>query len=184
VPLYLATLSPRALALTGELADGWLGTSFLPEAPEAHLAFLREGADRAGRSLAELDLCAGGPVAFGDDVERRLDARRSALAFTLGAMGSAGTNFYNDAFQRAGFVDDAKAIQSLWLAGKRQEAARRVPDAMVTEFGAIGTTEMVRERFELYARVGIDCLNVRMDSVPPADRFEALEQIVELLPGR
>ena len=63
-----------------------------------------------------------------------IDRRRPAVAFNMGGMGSADTNFYNDAFKRAGYEEDARAIQSLWLAGKRKEAAARVPDAMVTEF--------------------------------------------------
>ncbi len=180
VPLYLATLSPRALALTGELADGWLGTSFLPEAPDAHLAYLREGAERAGRSLADLDLCAGGPVAFGDDVERRLDERRAAMAFTLGAMGSAATNFYNDAFCRAGFEDDCKAVQQLWLERRREEAAARVPDALLRGTSLFGTEAMVRDRIRLYRDAGITTLRVDPQGATVSERLDTLGRLVEL----
>src|SRR5207244_11421419 len=31
LPVYLATLGPKSLELTGELADGWLGRSFIPD---------------------------------------------------------------------------------------------------------------------------------------------------------
>jgi len=103
VPIYLATLSPRGLELTGEIADGWLGTSFMPDHARVFFEHIEAGARRAGRSLAHLDLQAGGAVAFGDDVERLVAARKPALAFTLGAMGSRQHNFYNDAFRRAGY---------------------------------------------------------------------------------
>src|SRR3989441_7379976 len=119
IPIYLATLSPRSLEMTGEVADGWLGTSFMPEHARVFLDHLEAGAKRAGRSLADLDLQAGGAVAFGDDVERLLAARKPGLAFTLGAMGSRQHNFYNDAFRRAGYEDAAREVQRLWLAGKR-----------------------------------------------------------------
>ena len=88
IPIYLATLSPRSLEMTGEIADGWLGTSFMPEHARVFFDHLEAGAVRAGRSLAQLDLQAGGFVAFSDDVERLLPPRKPGLAFTLGAMGS------------------------------------------------------------------------------------------------
>jgi F420-dependent oxidoreductase-like protein len=181
IPVYLATLGPAALRYTGAAADGWLGTSFSPDHPEAHLLFLREGAQAAGRQLDELDLCVSVRVEIGDDVDAMIERRKQGVAFNMGGMGSATTNFYNDAFRRAGFEDDARAIQSLWLAGKREAAARRVPDAMVTEFQALGTRDMVRERLRKYAAVGINTIKLGLDGVPqgPA-RFELLENIVDL----
>jgi len=97
VPIYLATLAPRSLELTGEIAQGWLGTSFMPEHAQIFTGPLAAGAARAGRALADLDLQAGGAVAFGDDLERLIAPRKPGLAFTLGAMGSRQHNFYNEA---------------------------------------------------------------------------------------
>jgi len=102
IPIYLATLGPRSLELTGELADGWIGTSFTPEHAESFFQHIRVGAERAGRSLSDIDLQVGGAVAFGDDVERMVATRKRGLAFTLGAMGSPRHNFYNAAFRRGG----------------------------------------------------------------------------------
>ena len=128
VPIYLATLAPRSLELTGEIADGWLGTSFMPEHARVFFDHIEAGARRAGRLLSALELQAGGQVAFGDDLERLIAARKPGLAFTLGAMGSRRHNFYNDAFKRAGYTDAATEVQRLWLDGKRDEAAARVPE--------------------------------------------------------
>ncbi|MEZ5599210.1 MAG: LLM class flavin-dependent oxidoreductase [Pseudomonadales bacterium] len=179
VPIYLATLAPRALTYTGAVADGWLGTSFSPDHAEAHLAHLRKGAADAGRSLKDIDLQVSCSVAVGDNVEQLIDARRGAVAFQMGAMGSAKTNFYNDAVRRAGFADDAIAIQQLWKAGKREEAAKRVPDAMITEFGAIGTADMVMARFRKYAEVGVNTLNIRVDGGKGG--IARLEEAMDLL---
>ena len=114
-------------------------------------------------------------------MEQMVDARRYGVAFSMGAMGSRTTNFYNDALQRAGFMDDAKAIQNLWLAGKRDQATKRVPDEMVTKYGAIGTPEMVLERFRLYRDVGIASLTLRLDVEDEQEKIGLLEQIVDLL---
>lgn len=181
IPIYLATISPKALEYTGTSADGWLGTSFSPEHAEAHLNFIRKGLASAGRSENDIDLQVGCPVELSNDIEPVIEARKKNIAFSMGAMGSENTNFYNLAYQRAGFEDDAKAIQQLWLDGKRDEAVKRVPSAMVTEFGAYGDEETVRARFESYAAVGINTLQLRLDLGPNKKHFEQLEQLEQLM---
>jgi len=183
IPIYLATLGPNSLVYTGAAADGWLGTSFSPDHAEAHLDHIAKGAKAAGRSLSDIHLNAACSVAVGENVEELIDARRPAVAFSMGAMGSATTNFYNDAFKRAGYADDAIAIQELWLKGQREEAARRVPDAMVTEFAAIGTPDMVRARFGTYRDAGINGLTFRYDISDPKSQIPLLEQTMDLIRG-
>ena len=182
IPIYLATLGPNALRYTGSAASGWLGTSFSPDHAGAHLDFVREGALAAGRGLGDIDLCVSVRVEIGEDVEDMIRRRKPGVAFNLGGMGSASTNFYNDAFRRAGYEEDARAVQSLWLAGRRDAAAERVPDALVTEFQALGTREMVADRLRRYRAAGVTTLKLGLDSAPlgPA-RFELLENIVDLV---
>jgi F420-dependent oxidoreductase-like protein len=169
IPIYLATLSPRSLEMTGEIADGWLGTSFMPEHARVFFDHLEAGARRAGRTLASLDLQAGGVVAFSDDVERLIPPRKPGLAFTLGAMGSREHNFYNDAFKRAGYTDVALEVQRLWLDGHREEAAGRVPDELVLKTNLLGTEAMVRRRLEAYRAAGVTTLRVE----PAGDTLDA-----------
>ena len=182
IPIYLATLGPNALRYTGEAANGWLGTSFSPDQPDAHLGYLREGATKAQRTLDDLDLCVSVRIELGDDLEAMIAKRKPAVAFNMGGMGSAETNFYNDAFKRAGYAEDALAIQQLWLDGKRDEAARRVPDAMVTQFQALGDTATVTQRLRAYRDAGVTTLKLGLDSAGPIGpaRYELLEQIIDI----
>lgn len=181
VPIYLATLAPRGLELTGAMADGWLGTSFTPEHPEAHLDFLRRGAAGAGRSLDDLTLCVGASVAFTDDPERLVQAAKPAMAFTLGAMGSPTTNFYNDAFKRAGFEDAAAEVQRLWVAGKREAAAKAVPDELIRRTTIFGDEAVVRRRIRMYADAGIDVLRIDPVGADASDRLDTLGRAVEIV---
>ena len=183
LPIYLATLGPKSLEYTGEAANGWLGTSFSPDHPEAHLSFIESGARKSGRALSDIDLCVSARVEIGDDLEAMIDKRRPAVAFNMGGMGSADTNFYNDAFKRAGYSEEARAIQALWLAGKREEAARRVPDAMITEFQVLGPRDQVKSRIERYKAAGVTTLKLGLDGAGPLGpaRFELLEEIVDLV---
>ena len=169
IPVYLATLSPKSLEMTGEIADGWLGTSFMPDHARVFFDHLETGAKRVGRTLRSLDLQAGGVVAFSDDLERLIPPRKPGLAFSLGAMGSRQHNFYNDAYKRAGYTDVALEVQRLWLDGRREEAAARVPDELVLKTNLLGTEAMVRRRLELYRDAGVTTLRVE----PAGDTLDA-----------
>jgi len=181
IPVYLATLSPRSLEMTGEIADGWLGTSFMPEHAHVFVDSLKAGAARAARSLAQLDLQAGGVVVFSDDVDRLIAPRKPGLAFTLGAMGSRRHNFYNDAFRRAGYEDLALEVQRLWLDGRREEAALRIPDELVLKTNLLGTEAMVRERLEAYRGAGITTLRVEPAGDTLDRRLATLGRLLELV---
>ena len=181
IPIYLATLSPRGLELAGEIADGWLGTSFMPDHARVFLDHIEVGLKRAGRSLDRVDLQAGGVVAFSDDVERLVAARKPGLAFTLGAMGSRQRNFYNDAFRRAGYAEAAREVQRLWLEGRRDDAIARVPDEMALKANLLGTEAMVRERLQVYRKAGITTLRVEPAGETLDGRLVTLARLMDFV---
>jgi F420-dependent oxidoreductase-like protein len=180
IPIYLATLKPHALEYTGAVADGWLGTSFTPEHAVAHLDYLRRGAERAGRSLADIEIEVGGTVAFGDDLDALVEPLKPAMAFTLGAMGSATTNFYNDAFKRGGWETASREVQRLWVAGKRSEAIAKVPYELVLQANLLGSNEMVRERIRAYENVGVTTLRVAPAGRDLREKLATLGQVMDL----
>ncbi|MCZ2108904.1 MAG: LLM class flavin-dependent oxidoreductase [Dehalococcoidia bacterium] len=182
VPIYLATLSPKSLEMTGEIADGWIGTSFIPEHASVFFERIASGAKRAGKQLTDIDLqVAAGVIAFGDDLERLIAPRRPGLAFTLGAMGSRQHNFYNDAYKRAGYTETALEVQRLWLEGKREEAAANVPDEMVTLTNLLGTDEMVKARIRAHKAAGVNTMRVQPEGKTAAERIETLGRFMELV---
>jgi F420-dependent oxidoreductase-like protein len=182
IPIYLATLGPKSLELTGEIADGWLGTSFMPEHSDVFFDHIRAGAAKAGRSMSQIDLqVPAGAVAFGDDLEKLIAPRKPGLAFTLGAMGSRQHNFYNAAFRRAGYADEALLVQKTWIEGDREKAASLVPDEMVLQTNLLGTEAMVKERIRKYRDAGITTLRVLPEGKDLAERVETLGRVVQLI---
>jgi F420-dependent oxidoreductase-like protein len=184
LPIYLAALGPKNLELTGAMADGWLGTSFIPEQARVFFDPLEAGARSAGRSLGALDLQVNaGVVAFSDigDVERLIQPRKPGLAYTLGAMGSRQHNFYNAVYQRAGYSDLARQVQTLWLDHQRDAAVAQIPDELVLKTNLIGTPAMVAERLRVHRRVGVTTLRVATEGDALKDRLATLERLVELV---
>lgn len=185
VPVYVAAMGPQNLRLTGEVAEGWLGNAFIPEAAEVFLGPLREGAARAGRSLADLDLVAPVAVEFhADDTSSDDAARRHAdgYAFTIGAMGSnrggVGRNFYNDAFTRLGYGEQVDVVADLWQRGRRDEARAAVPIELGRLTNLVGTREWIAERVRSYRAVGITTLLAKLDG-PYPDQMATLERLVQ-----
>jgi F420-dependent oxidoreductase-like protein len=155
LPIYVASLGPANLRLTGEIADGWLGGSFIPEYADLFLDEIRAGAQAAGRDFKDIDIGVGGTVAFTDDPEKAAEAMKPGLAFSLGAMGSKQHNFYNAAYSRQGWADEAKEVQRLWLSGQRDEARKRVPTELVLQTSLIGDREAVKARLRVYRNAGV-----------------------------
>jgi alkanesulfonate monooxygenase SsuD/methylene tetrahydromethanopterin reductase-like flavin-dependent oxidoreductase (luciferase family) len=163
-------------------SQGWLGTSFIPEHASLFFDSIAAGAQRAGRSLADLDLqVSAGVVAFSDDVEKLIPPRKPGLAFTLGAMGSREHNFYNDTYRRMGYADVALEVQNLWLNKQRDAAAALVPDELVLKTNLIGTEDMVRQRLRVYQAAGVTTLRVEPDGKTLDERLTTLARLMDLV---
>jgi F420-dependent oxidoreductase-like protein len=181
IPIHVAALGPANLRLTGELADGWIGNSFFPETADVFLDPIREGAASAGRDVAEIELTVAVGVEFTEDVEGAGRRHAEGYAFTFGAMGSAGRNFYNDAFARQGFGEDVREVQRLWLAGDRAAARARVPTAIGLGTNLIGTDDDIRARLRLYRDVGVTTLRAGLPGEDLAAKLDALGHLLDLV---
>ncbi len=179
IPIYVAALGPKNLELTGALADGWLGNAFLPEHADAFLDHLRAGAERSGRTLDELDLVIPVAVEVTDDPEEAARRHARGYAFTIGAMGSRDQNFYNAAFARQGFADDVAAVQDLWLSGRREEAAERVPIELGMNTNLLGPPAAIRDRLRSYHAAGITTVQAKL-SGSTTEQLDTLGQLIDL----
>jgi probable F420-dependent oxidoreductase, Rv3520c family len=156
VPIWLAALGDRNVALAAEVADGWLPFLFHPE--KAHDVWgdsLARGLAARSPELGPLQIAAGGICAIGDDVMGVLDRMRPMYALYVGGMGARGKNFYFDLACRYGFEAEAHEIQELYLSGHPQEAAAKVPQAWLEAGNLVGPASYVRERVEAFRDAGV-----------------------------
>lgn len=179
IPVVVAALGPKNVALAAELAEGWQPIFYLPE--KARLtwdAALAEGAaKRDTATLGPLDVIAAAPLAIGDDVTHLRDIMRPALALYIGGMGARGKNFYHDLACRYGYEREADKIQDAYLAGRKDEAAAQVPAELVEKTSLIGPLGYVKERLAVYRETGVTTLNVTALSPTHERRVSDIETL-------
>ncbi len=163
IPIWVASLGEKSVALTAEVADGWLPLLFIPEkAKQVWGSALAAGSARRPSDLGPLLVSAGGPLAIGEGEEiiRLRDLARPMVALYVGGMGAKGRNFYNDLACRYGYEKEAAEIQDLYLSGKKNEAAALVPQEFLDLSSLIGPRSWVAERIAAMREVGVTHLQV------------------------
>ncbi len=150
VPFYTASITPAGLRMAGEVADGNLPIFFSPDAPEVVTGPTLEGRRKVGKTMEGFDNAPFVRANMGPDVAACRDAIRPELALYIGGMGARSKNFYNDMVSKMGFEGEAKAIQNLYLDGKKNEAAAAVPDALIDAISLCGPAERIRDRLAVW----------------------------------
>jgi F420-dependent oxidoreductase-like protein len=177
IPIWVASLGPKNVEMTAEVADGWLPTLYIPElADQVWGESLTKGAANRSPELGPLEICAGSLVAVGEGVEGIRDLARPSIALYVGGMGARGRNFYNSLVQRYGFEAEAAKIQDLYLEGHKQDAAAAVPDELLEKTSLVGPESYVKERMAAFKEAGVTVLNVIPADREPARLIERLKE--------
>jgi F420-dependent oxidoreductase-like protein len=182
IPVLLASLGPKNVALTAEIAEGWQPIFFHPEkAADVWGASLAEGKAKRDPALGGLDTFVTVALAIGNDVEALLDHVRPVVALYVGGMGARGKNFYNDLACRYGYEAEAKLIQDLYLDGKKEEAAAAVPLELLRAISLVGPAGYVKERLAAFAEAGATTVIVNPLQPGREGRVAAVSQLRELI---
>jgi F420-dependent oxidoreductase-like protein len=177
IPIYVAALGEKNIALTAEVADGWLPLFFIPDkAKEVFGPALAAGAAKRDPALGTLDIAAGGMVAIGEESEVApiRDFGRPTAALYVGGMGARDKNFYNALVRRYGYEAEAAEIQDLYLSGKKKEAEAAVPAELLEKTNLIGPEGYIKERLAAYKEAGVTVLHVTPVGPNPVEIIEKL----------
>ena len=176
IPVYIASIGPKNVELTAEIADGWLPIFYSPTRAHAvwgdalKRGFAAADADR----VANFDTAPTVTVLVGDDVAALREKVKPMVSLYVGGMGAKGKNFYNDLACRYGYEDVAAEIQDLYLGGNKAEATALVPDDLVDDVSLIGPKERIADRLEIWKDAGVTTMIVA------ATQPEALQLMAEL----
>jgi F420-dependent oxidoreductase-like protein len=181
IPIYLASIGPKNVALTGEVADGWLPAFFSPDHLDLFLPALQEGAVRAGRSAGDIDIAPNAMVAVGDDLEVCYDTVRPVYGLYLGGMGSKEHNFYNALATRYGFGDAAEEVQKLYLSGAKFEGMKAVPEDLIDATALVGPPDRIATRIKRYEAAGVTTLIINPAAGNLEDRIAILKTLKDVI---
>ncbi len=180
IPIHVASLGPKNVQMTAELADGWLPILFHPErAAEVWGEDLAIGRAERSPDLGEMDVIAGGLLSIGKEADVAPIRKFSAgmVALYVGGMGAREKNFYNQLFQRYGYEAEAKEIQDLYLDGKKSEAAEAIPASFLEETSLCGDESYLADRIAQYREAGVTVLNIE----PIARSLDSAQEMVAKL---
>jgi F420-dependent oxidoreductase-like protein len=166
IPIFLGAEGPKNIAICAELCDGWLAMLFSPDHPDLYLGPLQEGFARkaARRSAADFEVAATVPLVVSDDIESAVDALRPFYALYFGGMGAKGANFHANVPIRMGYEKEILEIQDLYLAGRKDEAAGRIPSELIGQLSLIGPREKIRDDLERWRESIVTTLLVSGDA--------------------
>jgi F420-dependent oxidoreductase-like protein len=166
IPIYLGAEGPKNIALCAELCDGWLSMLFAPEEQDHYKGYLQEGFGRPGarRSLEDFEVNATVPLIVSDDLDAAADALRPFYALYFGGMGAKGTNFHANVAIRMGYESEVDEIAELYLSGKKDEAAAKVPRKLIEQMSLIGPPQKIRDDLEAWRESIVTTLLISGDA--------------------
>jgi len=182
IPIALATLGEKSVAMTAEIADAWLPAFYMAEgADEIWGEALRRGNAKRDPGRPPLDIYAGGSVAIGEGLEDYRNMARSGIALYVGGMGARDKNFYNQVFCKYGYEEEARRIQDLYLAGRKSEAEAAVPQSYLDATSLVGPEGFVRDRLQALKEHGVTSLNVGFLGTTTTERVANCDKLANLV---
>ncbi|SER82099.1 LLM class F420-dependent oxidoreductase [Lentzea albida] len=160
LPIWLGAEGPKNVALTSEIADGWLAIYYAPRLAGMYDEWLDEGFAKSGRSREGFEVAATCQVVVTDDPAAVRAMLKPFVALYIGGMGAPGMNFHAEVFTRMGYGEVVQDIGKLFQAGRKDEAAQVVPDELVAEISIVGDADHVREEVRRWEKAGVTTLLV------------------------
>jgi F420-dependent oxidoreductase-like protein len=180
IPIYIAAIGPKNTELTGEIADGWIPTFFSPEHVHIFREYLQTGAERAGRSVDDVEIAPMVSVHISDDIETARNFMRPGIALYVGGMGSRKANFYKTLVERYGFEEAAQEIQDLYLDGKKEEACLAIPDELIDLVSLVGPADRVADRVAAFRDAGVGTLITTPLAFSKEEQAEQMRLLAEI----
>lgn len=161
IPIFLATLNPRSVKMTAEIADGWMPAMIPKSALKQEIDQFRAWAAEAGRDPAAIEVKAGGVTVSENPAAR--DAGRGFLSFYIARMG----DFYYRQLSRFGYADEAAHVRKVFNEQGSAAGAAAIPRHLLDDLGFAGSAEECLDQLRQYEQLGVDVHNVTLDTRDP-----------------
>lgn len=162
IPIYMAALNPKMLALAGELADGVILNFPTLTGIRRHLQTIQRAAQQAGRSPADIATTAFLRVTVTANHDAAVPQyRKELLPYILSPV-------YRRVFSDDGYGDVCDAVNHLWSQGDREAALKAISQDMVHDHAVIGPADYCASKIQEFRRTGLD--NPILFPIPESDQ--------------
>ena len=157
IPIMLGAEGPKNVALSAEICDGWLPLFYSPRLAGMYNEWLDEGFARPGARCTreDFEICATAQVVITDDRPATMEMIKPFLALYMGGMGAEETNFHADVYRRMGYSEVVEDVTRLFRSGRKDEAAKVIPDELVDDAAIVGDVAYVREQIAVWEAAGV-----------------------------
>ena len=179
LPIWLGAEGPKNIAMTAEVADGWLPIYYSPKVADMYNGWLDEGFARIGNpdKRKTFEVATNCSVVVTDDIEGTLQTMTPTLGFYIGGMGARDMNFHKDVFGRMGYEKEAQEIQDLFFEGERDKAIAAVPLQLAADISLVGPAAKIRDDLPMWEEAGVTML------VIGARDLSEMRQVAEVILG-
>jgi F420-dependent oxidoreductase-like protein len=174
IPIFIASLTPKSVAQTAKIADGWMPVMIPLERLKGEVAAFRQLVREAGRDPQRVIVRSPGSVTVMSDIEKARAESKAHLAFYITNMGE----FYREQLIRLGYEEAVNKVRKAWDAGGRAAGTAAVPDALADSLFFAGPVEACLERLAAQDEAGIDMHTIHVEVDGAREAAKILEQLV------
>ncbi len=177
IPIFIAAMGEKNIALTGEIADGWIPFLVPPAYLENGRKILEGGMYEADNSSHKIEIAPYIPAAVSEDEDLAMNTIKEYIAYYIGGMGT----FYHQAMVRYGFEAEADKTAAAWSKGDKSGAIGSVTQDMVDAISICGSSGAGRAKIAQYYEDGAD---IPVILFPPKSSRDLVRETMEALaPG-
>jgi F420-dependent oxidoreductase-like protein len=176
IPVMLGAEGPKNVALSAEIADGWLPIFYSPRLADMYNEWLDEGFARPGarRTRETFEICATANIVITPDRAAAFAAMKPYLALYMGGMGSEDTNFHAEVYRRMGYGEVVDDVTKLFRSGQKDKAGEVIPDELVDDAAIVGDIDYVREQIKVWEAAGVTMMVVTGRSTEQIQQLASL----------
>jgi F420-dependent oxidoreductase-like protein len=176
IPTYIASITPKSMVQTGEIADGWIPIYWPKDKIAEGVKTIMEGTTKAGKTRGDITVAPALVLQItdsGSEEQMRMQAR-GPIAFYVGRMGT----YYYEMLERHGFQTEVAKIKEGWAARDPRAAAAGVSDRMLDQTAIVGPLERCKEELDARRELGVDLPLIPMPGRDAAEMGKVIETLL------
>ncbi|MBS7246893.1 MAG: LLM class flavin-dependent oxidoreductase [Candidatus Jordarchaeales archaeon] len=157
IPIYLGANGPKTRELAGATCEGWMPITETPKTYRENFGDVKRGAEKAGRSVREIDTALQVYTAVDESYEKALERARLYRGMMISAVEKVEQAGYTlnlpEGFSKKHYFEELLLEDEMLL--QLVKLSEQVTDEMLTDFFIVGTPKDCIDRIEEFRKAGV-----------------------------